>query len=384
MKPHLILVVVFASVFAVLAHVTALLLIGTAVLDHNQPPRVAFVGVGGQKGVVMPFAQVEVPQEQVATREDLRGQRGPMVPVRDYTFTGPVTHGNMALFLIHGPDMMREQRMLPLHAALAQNLAVVHGGGIAIDNRAEMPLFIQAGDIIKGGTQDRVIPYDQIIPIGTMRRHLDVFCVEAGRCGPRGQETSTAFETATEQLPGRRLHLAARYRKSQQDVWNGVQELQHSLGRSLGGPVQAPLSPTSLQLTLETGLVQRALQDSLDDFIRLPERGKNAIGVAVVLNGQIQGADVYASSDLFQDLWPKLLRAHAVAALAERQEVRGAPVSADAVRQFLLDAENGAICRRESSSSTLVLRQESAEHVIFDTCDPARGNLVVHRSFLAK
>ena len=41
------------------------------------------------------------------------------------------------------------------------------------------------------------------------------------------------------------------------------------------------------------------------------------IGMVVAVNNQIQSADIYASSDLFRELWPKLMRANAVAALAE-------------------------------------------------------------------
>lgn len=383
MKPHLVLLIVFASVMAVAVQAVAFLFVVTAVARHHAPAPRPMIVAGGGPAVVVPFQPVEAPREEVCAPQALPEMRGEMVPTRDYTFSGPFTHGNLTVFLIHGRDTMREQRVLPLHAALAQNQAVVHAG-IAVDNLSQAPLFIHAGDIIKGGTQDRVIPYDQIIPIGARGRHLNVFCVEAGRSGPRGMETSTAFETATEQLPGRRLHLAARYRKSQQDVWQGVQDLQHALNRNLGGSVQAPLSPTSLQLTLETDRVQRAVQNALNELAPLPERHPKAIGFAVAVNGYVQSADVYASTDLFQDLWPKLLRAQVVAALADRQPAAAAPVTTELVRQFLADAESGATCRRDATSNTVVLRQESTRSLLFDTCDPARANLVVHRSFLAK
>src|SRR5207244_3490253 len=165
----------------------------------------------------------------------------------------------------------------------------------------------------------RVLPYDHLVPPGRNQLPLMAFCVEQGRSGPRGQELSTSFASATEQLPGRRLHLAARHRQSQFDVWEGVRQVQQGLAQNVGGSVQSPLSQTSLQLTLEHGLVQRAVQNYLDELAPVANGKADAIGVAVVVNGQLQSADMYASSTLFSELWPKLLKANAVAALAERQ-----------------------------------------------------------------
>src|SRR5207253_3175518 len=113
--------------------------------------------------------------------------------------------------------------------------------------------------------------------------------------------------------------------------------------------------------------------------------GKQVIGVAVAINGQFQSADIYGSSSLFLDLWPKLIKANAVAALAEQQPgAPGAVPTVEAAQKFLADAAAGTECSRKQNQGTLVLRQESAGLLLFDTCDPTRQNLVLHRSILAK
>src|ERR1043166_74050 len=96
-------------------------------------------------------------QEKECTLEELRDLRGPVVPVGEYTIRGPHTHGNLSVYFIHGPDKLHGQRVMTLQSALAQNQAVVREGAVTMDNHGAVPVFIQAGDIIKGGNQDRTL-----------------------------------------------------------------------------------------------------------------------------------------------------------------------------------------------------------------------------------
>jgi hypothetical protein len=324
------------------------------------------------------------PRGEAITPKELQAVRGAVAPVRECKITGPYTHENLSLFLVHGPDKVQGQPVMPLQTALEQNLAVVHATAISVDNRADVPLFIQAGDIVKGGTQDRVLPYDYLVPVGTNRLPVSVFCVEAGRSFPRGQELSASFGSSTEQLPGKRLQLAARVRHAQGDVWQGVRELQAALTRNVGGPVESPLSPTSLQLTLESDRVQQAVATYVNDIAPRTAGEEGAIGVVVVINGQIQSADTYVSAALFRDLFPKVLKAGAVAALAERQGGAATAPTTEKVQKFLVSCERGDRCQQVRTDGTLVLRQETDRAVLFETCDPARQNVVLHRSYLVK
>jgi hypothetical protein len=396
MKPRTIALIVLTGVAVATAAPIAAGLLVLGLMQQVRPPVHGFaavpvappaVDVAPPGGGVFAFQNLAQPVAPAAacTPEDLQAMRGPVAPAGDCRFSGPFTHANLTVFFIHGPDTAKGTKVLPLQSALAQNLAVVREGGLTVDNRADVPLFIQAGDIVKGGTQDRVLPYDQLVAPGTNMLPLSVFCVESGRSFPRGDELSTAFQSSTEQLPGKRLHLAARYHKSQAEVWQGVRDLQIALARNIGGPVQSPLSQTSLQLTLESPRLQQAVGAYLDELAMVPMNKDDVIGVAVAINGRFQGAEIYATSALFQDLWLKQLRASAVAAVAERQPGAALAVpTVEAVEQFLADAEAGASCQHRATNGTRVLRQESPLAVLFDTCDPAQQNLVLHRSILAK
>ena len=125
----------------------------------------------------------------------------------------------------------------------------------------------------------------------------------------------------------------------------------------------------------------RSVQDYLAKLMPVTEGQKDVVGYVVVMNGKIQSADVYASNAMFQKLWPKLIRASTVEAVAERQP--GAAVNvpdAETVQAFLADAETGQAFRMGAT----VIRHETGRTLLHDTCDPTQENLVLHRSFLAK
>jgi ARG and Rhodanese-Phosphatase-superfamily-associated Protein domain len=389
MRPRTIAFLTAAVVFVFMVQ----LVFVVALVRHMHRPAVG-PAAGGFAFAPAPAFQMQVPDEmfiapgmqpgQPITAEELQVVRCGPAKEAKFEVSAPVTHANLSVFFIHGPAAAAEPKVITLQDALNQGLATVHDQGmLTVDNRSNLPLFIQGGDIVKGGNQDRVLPYDYMIPAGAMRSPVAAFCVEAGRSRPRGNELSSSFEVSSAQLPTKSLKMAALHRRSQQDVWNGVSQTQSNLGQNLGAPVKAQLSQTSLQLTLEHPRVQEAAQPYLEKLAVLPDKG-NVVGYAIAVNGRIHSADVYGSSDLFRQLWPKLIQAGVIEALAEQQpRADVTPPSAEAVQAFLKDAEQGQ-AYRQTGAIQVQIRQESAQALLFETCDAGRGNLMVHRCYLAK
>src|SRR5262245_47291786 len=50
-------------------------------------------------------------------------------PVKEFTISGPFQHQNLTVFLIHGDDRLKLDRLLTLQEALEQNKVVVHETG---------------------------------------------------------------------------------------------------------------------------------------------------------------------------------------------------------------------------------------------------------------
>src|SRR5438309_860922 len=104
----------------------------------------------------------------------------------EFTISEPITCLNLAVYLIHGEDVIPGKSFLTLQEALENNKIVLHETGtvaqLTIENVSrDTEVFIQSGDIVKGGRQDRVIAYDLIVPPQSGRVPINSFCVEAGR-----------------------------------------------------------------------------------------------------------------------------------------------------------------------------------------------------------
>ena len=62
-------------------------------------------------------------------------------------------------------------------------------------------------------------------------------------------------------------------------------------------------------------------------------REKNAVGVVVAVNGEIIWADVFASSNLLEKYWPKLVRSYAAESMV--QQVKSGTADSKSAQDFL-------------------------------------------------
>jgi len=328
----------------------------------------------------------------------------------DYTISGPYAHENLAVFLIHGPDRLQGKMFLTLQEAMAQKKVVVHETSnvneLAIENVSAEEVYVQSGDIVKGGQQDRTLAYDLIVPPRSGKMPIAAFCVEHGRWSRRGQEAVAAFSSSTKQLSSKELKLAAKHASSQRDVWANVAVAQEKLSANVsatpaamgagdGGRaassvaresgVASPQSPSSLQLALENQAVKETSAGYLKKLSPIVEGQPGVIGYAFAINGKVNSADVYASSALFKKLWPKLLEASAVEAIAELQKDKPfEPASIDAVKATLVEAEQGKASEKEVTKRIKLVTLEADKNLLFETRDKERKDAWIHRNYMTK
>jgi len=307
--------------------------------------------------------------------------------------SGPYAHDNLTIFLIHADaaaaDDVAAGQYVTLDEALADKLAMVYETGdvneLAVENLSkDRTLFIQAGDIVKGGRQDRVLSVDLVLPPGSGRTPITAFCVEHGRWTRRSNESAGSFDSADKSLAGKDLKLAAKAARSQQDVWNAVAKTQATLAASLGEDVAAAESPTSLQLTLENKKLEAAIADHVAALTTLADRHGDAIGYVYAVDGRISGGDVYPSPTLFRKLWPKLLAADATEAVAQR--AAAAPdrvLTIDDVVAFLVAADGAASTAEQLPAGVTLISRSSDDVAAFETRTAASDSWV-HRSYIVK
>jgi hypothetical protein len=301
--------------------------------------------------------------------------------------TGPHTHRNLSVYLIHGADHSPSRPFLTLQDALQQKKVVVHETGqvneLAVENQSDHDLYIQAGDIVKGGRQDRMISQDLIVPPRSGKVAIGSFCVEQGRWSRRGNETAAAFDSASEQAVGKGLKIAARKNSDQGEVWREVAAAQAKLGSAVGGSVNAPASASSLQLTLEDGKVKEGADDYVKALSAAAAKG-DVVGAAFVVNGRISSVELYSSRALFTTLWPKLLRAASIEAIAERGAAATPPPAAGRVEEWIAKADQAAAQEKELNARVKLVTREHDTALLFETRDRDRKDAWVHRSYVAK
>ena len=107
-------------------------------------------------------------------------------------------------------------------------------------------MYVQSGDIVKGGQQDRMLGVDLVVPPRSGKISISAFCVEQGRWQKRGNEESTRFSSSTERVATRELKIAANKSKSQGDVEQGPEGTP--VERERLRAVNAAASDSSFQL----------------------------------------------------------------------------------------------------------------------------------------
>jgi hypothetical protein len=308
----------------------------------------------------------------------------------EWTISRPVTHQNLAVYFILGKDVMPGKKVLTLQEALEQKKVIVHETGsvnqLSVENVSpDHEVFIQAGDIVKGGRQDRVLAYDLIVPPRSGKVALASFCVEAGRWQQRGGEDAGQFSGSAGQLPGKALRLAVSSARQQGQVWEKVKEQQDKLGKRLNRNVADPRSPSSLQLTLEDKELNAKVNAYVAKLEKAMPDSTNVVGVVLTINGKLEGAEMYGSSALFRKMWPKLLRAAAIDAFTEQQQGRRYELAErDEIRAFLTDASKGKESDTEVNSRIRVITRQGEAGLCIETRDQEHKGVIIHRSMIAR
>jgi hypothetical protein len=308
-------------------------------------------------------------------------------PPTSHRVSGPYRHENLDVYLIHGQSTLGNRKLLTLGQALEQKKVIVREtdnvSQLTVENVSGEEVYIQAGDIVKGGKQDRALSVDLVLPPKSGRVPVASFCVEEGRWRPRGREAADRFASSTANLAHKDLKVA-NYNGSQREVWSNVQKVQEQLQANVGGNVRTKESPSSLQLTLENDRVRGGVDRHVKALAGVIDKHPDAIGYAFAVNGVLSSADVYASRELFRRLWPKLLEASAVEAVAERTEGKvAASPSVESVSGLLADTSDGTVTEKPATAGTRTVVRDTPERVLVEAKEKD-GEGWIRRGYIKK
>ena len=314
-----------------------------------------------------------------------------------YKVLDPIRHGNLTVFPVVASKSYPTGEFLTLDEGLRSGEVVISEAGavqglirrhgvpsvrhdgaqvnrLVLVNNSKRPLLLLAGEIVTGGRQDRVIGKDRIIPPESDPVDLSVFCVEPGRWvgtnehfgasetmygsavgGPVGDaKAKVTPPMALMAQPS--VRAKAMGDKDQGEVWEEVRKQQAAM---VAGALAVP-SPSRVPSAAGTSSYARVMENEdvkkqVDTVAKPIEqnyqslirqlRDRNAVGVVVAVNGRIIWADVFASTNLLEKYWPKLVRSYASEAVVTR--AKDVDVSVNRAQAFLEDMEG----RRETIES---------------------------------
>lgn len=309
--------------------------------------------------------------------------------VRTQNLSGPYVHKNLTVYLVHGKTVLDGKTPLTLDEAMKRDLVMVHETSdvneLEIENVSSTEeVYVQAGDIVKGGKQDRVLAVDLIVPARSGRMPISSFCVEHGRWTARGAEPIAQFRSADNMVASKELKLAAKHSSSQAEVWEGVAQTQGKLSAASNSNVASSVSRSSLPLTLENETVRISTDDYIGALRSITLGKDDVIGFVFGINGEINSGDTYSSHELFIKMWPRLLKAAAIEALSESYDHEiSNEISVAGMRQFLDSADAAtSVSTRDVTDRVSMVTQESVKTVLIESRDAERTWL--HRNYLSK
>src|ERR1700745_2913302 len=108
-----------------------------------------------------------------------------------FQFTDPIQHQNLKVQFLLGRSDPPEYLTLAegCRLGMVEVLGTGTVGQLSVHNHSpKKPLFMQLGELLKGGLQDRTIATDLVLDPGEKYDGISVYCVEKARWWKRHEE----------------------------------------------------------------------------------------------------------------------------------------------------------------------------------------------------
>ncbi len=202
----------------------------------------------------------------------------------------------------------------------------VSGGGGAqvntlyIQNISKDTIYIMAGEVVKGGKQDRILAQDMILPPNGKKVDISVFCVEKNRWsyGESGK-FDKYFSVSSNSIRQKVIQD-----QDQSAVWEEV-----------GKTVRK--NNTETNTGTYTSLVNskeynKELSEYINFFMKSLKTKSNCIGFVGVSGDKIIGCDIFATPDLFNKQSETILNGYITEAIIHGSTVN---IKYDDVKNYL-------------------------------------------------
>jgi hypothetical protein len=195
---------------------------------------------------------------------------------------------------------------------------------LTVQNKSQDTVYLMAGDVVKGGNQDRVLAQDMVLPPRTLAS-IKVFCVEQNRWEYRD---ATDQEETAKQKKDRKVFAFSGYynvvsnnirrtvkeEKDQNSVWAAVGDLTTS-NKAVSSTGTYTALEDSKEFTVERNRYLAFFEDKMDNV-------ENVIGMVVVSGNEVLGTDIFNHPNLFKKQYKVLLHSYVTDAVTNGGKVK--------------------------------------------------------------
>lgn len=222
---------------------------------------------------------------------------------------GILTHRNLGIMPLFS-DFRSEADYILLKEALDRGTfdvtEVTESGSVPklkVNNRGDRPVLILAGDELVGAKQNRIVNITIIISAYS-EFVIPVSCVEQNRWAYRsdkfaaGRRANAGLRSKLSRAVRDSVRERGEYDGDQGMVWEEVAHMHCSLGTS---------SATGAMNDAYVGV-----EDQLKGFIENIKYPKEAVGMAVFINGRITAVETFDNPVVLEKLWNSQIESYAV------------------------------------------------------------------------
>ncbi|MCE1246153.1 MAG: hypothetical protein LWY06_05875 [Firmicutes bacterium] len=245
-----------------------------------------------------------------------------------------VNHKNLTIIPVKAPYSSAKGTISTFDEAVAEGSLIIKevssSGSVnqlAVINQSDDPVYIMAGEILRGSKQDRVLKDDVLVPAKSGKILVDCFCVEHGRWTYKSDKFYSGGQNANISV-----RQAAKQTQDQSEVWNSVAKTNASFNQEESG---------SLAKSYESKEVTADKKAYINEITDIPSRYPEANGVVVMINGKVLAADIFSDPRIFRKLWKKLSDSYALEAISKQNDKSEKGISS--AKEFLSKVQSAEI-----------------------------------------
>jgi len=279
----------------------------------------------------------------------------------------PVHYGKLTIIPVYATRIVDRSPYTTLDEALDSGwLEITEVGSgnvpqVKMTNRSGRHIFIMGGEILTGCRQDRLVGRDVLLRPRAADVVVPVYCVEQGRWT---YESETFYSKENLGTPSLRAESQKASDAAQTEIWVRVSTMCERSRAATGS--------SRFQAAFESEEAGREIAEYEKHMERIPALYPDAIGVVIGVGAAITSADIFANPDVFRELWPKLLKSSALAAVCRKAS--GSVGQADAAG-FLRAAHNMHYVRKPAID---LGEEHSATNSDLNANALVRGDAVIH------